>query len=193
MAIDYSDWAASEEEAAGFDTPPFDYEAGRQKLLSRITRTMKQLNNEKVSPQGGKDFQSLHNNGVFYKPTLNGHPVQLPGLPPEGVKIDRNVLQERLKVFAKDVEDKHFDEQIKTILSLSTSGGTKAASKRAPKASGEKPWQSRKDWSSLSFVDKQTINANYRHGMNPDRSAIDEVGHKPDAPIVGNPKKKKGS
>lgn len=149
MALDYSDWAASGDEDASFDKAPFDFTGARNKLVARIARTLKQLNGEKVSPQGGKDFEVLHNNGVHYRPTLNGHPIKLPGLD-NGVRINRSTLQSKLTDFSRDVESGHFDDQLEAAMAGSSTGtrggrtttagqggaGKSRQSKIAPRADG---------------------------------------------------------
>ncbi|MBD8619731.1 hypothetical protein IFT67_12445 [Sphingomonas sp. CFBP 13728] len=118
MAVDYGDWAATGDEDASFDRAPFDHEGARKKMQSRIAQTMRQLNGEKVSAQGGKDFEPLHNNGVIYRPTLNNQPIKLPGVPEGGLRISRSKLQEKLPDFAKDVEAGHFDDQLEAALTF---------------------------------------------------------------------------
>lgn len=121
MALDYGNWAATGDEDASFDKAPFDNKAAQEKMVARITRTMKQLNGETVSKQGGKDFDALHNNGVVYRPTLNSHPIKLPGVSEDGLRISRSALKAKLPTFASDVEAGHFDDQLEAAM---TSGGT---------------------------------------------------------------------
>jgi hypothetical protein len=142
MALDYSDWAASGDEDASFDKAPFDFAGARSKLIARIGRTVKQLNGEKVSPQGGKDFEVLHNNGVHYRPTLNGHPIKLPGLD-NGVRINRDTLKEKLTDFSRDVESGHFDDQLEAALAGSSTGTRGGRANSGGQGGGAKSRQSK--------------------------------------------------
>jgi len=136
MALDYSDWAASPEEDASFDLAPFNHEGARAKMVARITRTLKQLNGETVSKTGGKDFEPLYNNGVIYRPTLNGHSIQLPGVGIDGLRTSRSILISKLPDFARDVESGEFDGQLRAAMETKTSGTSTSQPASASKPSG---------------------------------------------------------
>jgi len=136
MAVDYGDWLATPEEDASFDQAPFDHEGARAKMVARITRTLKQLNGETVSKAGGKDFEALHNNGVIYRPALNGHPIKLPGIDGDGVRTSRSKLASKLPDFARDVESGEFDDQLRAAMELKTSGTDSSKPASASKPSG---------------------------------------------------------
>lgn len=130
MALDYSEWAATPEELDLFHKAPFDHAGARAKLVAKITRTMKQLNGEKVASQGGKDFEPLHNNGVRYLPTLNGVHIDLPGQGDEdGFQTTRSKLISMLPEFAKHVEAGEFDDQLEAAM---TSKGLPASFYKLP-------------------------------------------------------------
>ncbi len=117
MAVDYSKFRASKDEVESFYKKPFDKVAAREKMVARITRTLKQLNGEPVSPRGGKDFETLEANGVVYRPTLNGQSIEFAETDGEdGFHATRSQLAAMLPEFARDVEAGEFDDELQRAL-----------------------------------------------------------------------------
>lgn len=117
MAVDYSKYRAPKEVIETFHTAPFDKAGARQKMKARIERTLKQLNGEKVGPQGGKDFETLYNEGVIYRPTLNGVRLEVFETEDEdGFHATRDNLKAMLKEFGKDVDAGTFDDALRAAL-----------------------------------------------------------------------------
>lgn len=114
-AVDYSTFQASDDDIARFIEIPFDHQGARAALLSRIERTVKQLNGDRVAPRGGKDFVTLNNNGVIYSPTIRGQAFVLPGAPEGRITTSRERLMALLEQFSKDIEAGHHDQQLETI------------------------------------------------------------------------------
>jgi hypothetical protein len=117
MAVDFAKWRSDKDETASFYVKPFDAAAARQKMIERINRTVKQLNGERVAPKGGKDFQTLENNGVIYKPTLNDHPIEFAETGDEdGFHTTREKLLDMLPHLIAHIEDGALDDQLKAAL-----------------------------------------------------------------------------
>lgn len=117
MAVDFAKWRSDKDETASFYVKPFDAAAARQKMIERIQRTVKQLKGERVAPKGGKDFQTLENNGVVYKPTLNDYPIEFIDTDDEdGFHTTREKLLDMLPHLVAHIEDGALDDQLKAAL-----------------------------------------------------------------------------
>lgn len=165
----------------GFNAPVYRPEPGRAQVVAMIDKAITQYQANPDSKAPNRVWKKGTNGGVSFAPKIKGKELILGGKETHYIPADKFV--DALKQLKAAVEGKEYDADIKAALD-----SVKAPTTR--KVGGDKAWTARKDWSDLSFAQKQTITANYRNKMNPDRSLISEVGHQPDAPIVSSPKTK---
>jgi len=164
-----------------FNTPVYDPKKGRERLIKAIDTAAKQHADGNTKGPG-RSWKVGNNDAISFSPKLNGNPVLIGGAETNYVSAAR--FQDFLKQLKVAVEAGELDKPIKAALegegalkrTRSKGGGTKVAA--------DKPWTARKGYDTLTLNERQIIAANYRYGMNPDRTKIAEVGHKPDAPIV---------
>ncbi|UYY77519.1 hypothetical protein [Sphingomonas sp. R1] len=141
MARDYSAFAASDDEKALADVKPFDASKGRDQLIARIDRTLKQLNGE-IGLQGGSDFSRKHHNVIHYRPTLKGQRIYLTLDSEEHFATTTSKMPGLLEQFRKDVEAEVYDDQIKHVLTataptnIAPTGKRKAAGTGTPRGQG---------------------------------------------------------
>jgi len=174
MARDYSAFAASDDEKALADVKPFDAAKGREQLIARIDRTLKQLNGE-VGLQGGSDFERKHHNVIFYRPKLNGQRIYLTLDSEDHFATTTEKMPGLLERFRNDVEEKVYDDQIKDVLSSAKPSTGTAASKGTGKRN--RTGTSRgKGLGKVSRPDDPEWMAKFRekHGE-PDPSIVDPV------------------
>jgi len=139
MAVDYSKYRSSPDDDRKFDIAPFDAEAGRVKMIARISRALKQFNKEQ-GPQGGKDFDIGHNGQVRYKPTLNGQRIFVENEGEDYFPIHSSQFPSLLTDFSRNVDHGHYDKQIEAALtSESVVPATKPAKAAGTRSSSTDP------------------------------------------------------
>lgn len=167
-----------------FNAPVYDPKKGRAKVVALIDKAAGQHKEGKTPPT--RSWKLGNNNSIRFSPRLGSNPLLIAGSEDNFVPAER--FQDFLAALKASVEAGELDKEIKAALDGQSDGTTKAT-KRGSKSSGDKPWAVRKDFDQLSVEDKRAVSSRYRWGKNPDNSLIEEVGHKPDAPIAAERKK----
>ncbi len=170
--------------AEAFAVKPDDPAKARRPLLDGIQRTREQYAERTpgTAKAGGRWWQ-VQNGIVAFTVKLPGGPLPLNGsatnhLPEAMFAMFLDKLEQAVE--AGELDDALKAHQEERARSQATSTGTPRRKERG----GERhPGNDREDWDTLTWAQRQKVNALYRDGRNPDGTVIAEVGYKPDAPL----------
>ncbi|MFK3889671.1 hypothetical protein [Sphingomonas sp. NPDC079357] len=168
--------------AEAFAIKPDDPVKTRRPLLDGLARTREQFAERSLgATKGSGRWWQVQNGIVAFTVKLGGMTLPLNGAPTN--HIPEAMFAAFLDKLEQVVNDGALDEAIKVnqnerARQQAASGG----SRRLPR--GERhPSNDREDWDSLTWAQRQKVNALYRDGRNPDGTSIAELGYKPDAPL----------
>lgn len=130
MAIDFSKFKSSPEDASKFNVAPYDAQAGRKKMVARLERALKQFNKE--AGQQGKDFDVGYHGQIRFKPTLAGHRIGIESADEPFFATNDAQFPGLIAALKTAVEAGEYDEQIEAAL---TAPETSPAASSARKAS----------------------------------------------------------
>lgn len=172
---------------AKYEAKPVDPAKARAPLLRGIATARKQFNADEYKK--ANRWFSVKNETVAFHPKLDGRRLILNGVEENHMPSERFI--EFLDLMEQEVNAGEFDE----VIANHGKGNVDVHIGKAPRkgtsaGSTDKPWANRADWDSLDNGDRKAVSSRYRFGKNPDNSLIAEVGHKPDAPITADRKKK---
>lgn len=172
--------------AEAFATKPDDPAKARKPLLDGVARTREQYaaRTTSTAKAGGRWWQ-VQNGIVAFTVKVGNDTLPLGGA--ETNHLPEAVFDAFLTKFEQAVNAGELDDAMKAILDERArsqaliNGGRRG--KSVPRG-GRHPGNDREDWDSLTWAERQKINALYREGKNPDGTVIAEVGYNPDAPLT---------
>jgi hypothetical protein len=117
MADKYSELAATKDELAKFYTKPFDKTGARALMVARLERTLKQAKGETVRNKADTDILMLEHDGVAFRPTVNGHPIEFTDFgDEEAFHTTKEKLLKLIPMLIEDVNAGEFDGTLEDLL-----------------------------------------------------------------------------
>lgn len=172
--------------AEAFAVKPDDPTKVRRPLLDGIARTREQFRDRAAGAvKGGSRWWQLQNSIVAFTVKMGGGTFPLSGSATN--HIPEALFEAFLDKLEQVVDSGALDDALKAAQeerarAQATTGA--GATRRRARSSGERhPSNDREDWDSLTWAQRQKVNALFREGRNPDGTMIAEVGYKPDAPL----------
>lgn len=170
--------------ADAFAVKPEDPTKARRPLLDGIQRTREQFaeRGHGAAKPGARWWQE-QNGIVAFTMKLGGCALNL------NRAATNHIPEAKFAAFLDTLEQAVNAGQLDAALKANQeerarTPATAGARRGKSRAGGERlPSNDREDWDSLTWAQRQKINALYRDGRNPDGTVIAEVGYKPDAPI----------
>jgi len=171
--------------AEAFAIKPDDPAKIRRPLLDGIARSREQFAERAAGAlKGGSRWWQLQNGIVAFTVKLAGSTFALSGSPTN--HIPEALFEAFLDKLEQIVAAGALDDALKAAQAerARAQAAGAGANRRRARSSGERhPSNDREDWDSLTWAQRQKVNALFREGCNPDGTTIAEVGYKPDAPL----------
>lgn len=167
--------------AAAFAVKPDDPAKARRPLLEGIARTREQYaaRGNGTAKAGGRWWQ-LQNGVVAFTVKVGAGTLPLNGAATN--HVPEPVFDAFLARLEQAVNAGELDDAMKAA--QEERARTQGTGRGKPAIAGERhPGNDREDWDSLTWAQRQRVNALYREGRNPDGSTIADAGYQPDAPL----------
>ncbi|VXC74718.1 hypothetical protein [Sphingomonas sp. 8AM] len=168
--------------AEAFAVKPDDPAKVRRPLLDGIQRTREQYAERTpgTAKAGGRWWQ-IQNGIVAFTVRLPGGALPLNGSATN--HLPEAMFAVFLDKLEQAVEAGELDDALKAHQEDRARSQTASTPRRKERSGERHPGTDREDWDTLTWAQRQKVNALFREGRNPDGSVIAEVGYKPDAPL----------
>lgn len=136
MAIDFSKFKSSPEDASKFNVAPYDAQAGRKKMVARLERALKQFNKE--AGQQGKDFEVGYHGQIRFKPTLAGHRIGIESADEPFFATSDAQFPGLIAALKEAVQAGEYDEQIEAALTAPVASPAAGSARKSSSGSTAK-------------------------------------------------------